>query len=787
MQGPATTSAWHASFSPNIDLGTIRVQASGEARDFLLIDTMTVANIKAGTVTDLGGRVSIPEEVLPGTYGGALEVLDAESLHLLGSVAVTLTILEDRAAVPQQGGLLLFPAGSAIIPPGALPPGHALALRPSLSMRSSYTPASGLDVLRSVFVSSTLGAFATPIDVSFQNVAGPDVESGVLVFRRSEEWQDEFVGVGTVRSGTLVTDQSEYAFHGISRDGHYVFCVASFAIGFVTGTVRNALGVPVAEARVRVNDVACHAITDANGAYVLPAPLGNVYVTVNHTSALATTSDTLAYGSALAWIGPLTRHVTLDISTSRCTSGPGELDTDTDSLLGWEVAGDVRAVPAEGEIEPLQGSSLFRLGTGGVAQGGVVSTLSRCLAVPSGATQLALSYRFLSEEFPEFRNRGYNDAMVVSVTQAGGVQSSTAYADIDSSPPEDVVPMPSLDYPGGDDTVEGTRWRTAVEQIRVGVPWVSVVIEVRDNGDALYDSVVLVDAIEFRQSCPSPFLGAPLEPPSEGDATHADGSVIKYQGALAAADDLVTTALFDHARDNRRSRSRTDEIVVYTGSRSTLAEDRLAVRDNCVEADSGFRGPLCAFGWSTAKTPALPRNYAHNDRLEYDGHNGIDFRTTDKRSVICVVSGELMRSCGRTLVYAAASGYVSVVDDRGNGAVYASETANGTLRIRHWDGHVERDLGHPRWTTLYAHLEEFLLEDEARDARGLQRLRDKGRHGHWLVEEGEVIGISGDRGVEGQPHLHFGVANRDQDRVDPYGWEVGLDPDPFVRNCRLWR
>ncbi|HEX6188376.1 MAG TPA: peptidoglycan DD-metalloendopeptidase family protein [Pyrinomonadaceae bacterium] len=133
-------------------------------------------------------------------------------------------------------------------------------------------------------------------------------------------------------------------------------------------------------------------------------------------------------------------------------------------------------------------------------------------------------------------------------------------------------------------------------------------------------------------------------------------------------------------------------------------------------------------------------NYAgagNPDYLFYDGHPGIDYRTTDQASN------------GRINVYAAAPGTAHHV---------ASSCCN-TIYIDHVNG----------YSTHYLHLSQRIATDGAQVARG------------------QLIGVSGDVGATGSPHLHFEV-KKNGVQVDPYGWQGQFtDPRGAGSNTNLWK
>jgi 6-phosphogluconolactonase len=144
--------------------------------------------------------------------------------------------------------------------------------------------------------------------------------------------------------------------------------------------------------------------------------------------------------------------------------------------------------------------------------------------------------------------------------------------------------------------------------------------------------------------------------------------------------------------------------------------------------------------------------------LFYDGHAGYDYRTKDQLldGTLCPDVTPLC-SNGKTQVLAAAAG--RVVCSNGCDGMF------GEIRIDHGNGYF----------TSYLHLGDWYAA--AGDP----------------VTQGQVIGISGDTGVTGSPHLHFEVRQMIGGvlvPVDPYGWHpIQPRPDPYTRavNVDLWQ
>jgi len=189
-------------------------------------------------------------------------------------------------------------------------------------------------------------------------------------------------------------------------------------------------------------------------------------------------------------------------------------------------------------------------------------------------------------------------------------------------------------------------------------------------------------------------------------------------------------AVFDHSMISPYA---ADGIVIaYTGEegRSQYGQDYvITIGENALY---GFKN-------STGTDFSINGSYSGGgspDFLYYDGHPGYDYRTIDQSPD------------GQIDVLAAADGLVHCV----------SGSEHNTIYIDHGNG----------YTTHYLHLSQRVASDGATMTRG------------------QVIGVSGDAGAPGAPHLHFEVRFNGVP-VDPYGWGgAGSDPYTHAPSEQLW-
>ena len=184
-----------------------------------------------------------------------------------------------------------------------------------------------------------------------------------------------------------------------------------------------------------------------------------------------------------------------------------------------------------GRIQPKKGTSFLLMSTGrsnietitaepGTDMGpsgtaGDESTLRFQVTVPPGVNRMSFDFDFLSAESPDFIGSPFNDTFTAQVSDALGANRQVAFASVNTAtfhPASDtnVGPGPFLLYvddPAGVDTVFNTGLQldagatdyqhvdTTIAGGTSGV--ITIVFDIRDLGDGIFDSAVIIDNLTF--------------------------------------------------------------------------------------------------------------------------------------------------------------------------------------------------------------------------------------------------------------------------------------------------
>lgn len=142
--------------------------------------------------------------------------------------------------------------------------------------------------------------------------------------------------------------------------------------------------------------------------------------------------------------------------------------------------------------------------------------------VPANNNCLAIDYKFLSDEFPEFVNAGFNDTLVIELDQTTWVVNSdnsvNAPGDIAAAKGDrvsvDTVGPTSVDPAQSTGTTYDAATTTLSTKTAVAAGAHTLYVSIFDSGDYIYDSAVFVDNlrsfVEDPSTCKPPdiFAGA---------------------------------------------------------------------------------------------------------------------------------------------------------------------------------------------------------------------------------------------------------------------------------------
>jgi subtilisin family serine protease len=166
-------------------------------------------------------------------------------------------------------------------------------------------------------------------------------------------------------------------------------------------------------------------------------------------------------------------------------------------LSGWKTSGTGSVVTKLGPINPTKDLRMGMVSTGPDAAV-ATSDLYQEFTIQPGVNEFAISfsYAMITEEFPEWVNRGFNDDFRVTLEAQNGTEHELVLETVDSSA---FSMIGGIDFPGGDQTTGWTGWRHIVSKKVPVTPGAGVYrLRVRDRGDGIYDTNGIMDNIRFK-------------------------------------------------------------------------------------------------------------------------------------------------------------------------------------------------------------------------------------------------------------------------------------------------
>jgi hypothetical protein len=167
-----------------------------------------------------------------------------------------------------------------------------------------------------------------------------------------------------------------------------------------------------------------------------------------------------------------------------------------DGMNGWSVAGTAGSVTSMGPLGPRH-RQRFGFASSGPDNAVVETRIQQSFTIQPGVTSFRISfdYNFVTEEYPEYVGSIFNDRLNISLLTPAGTTVPLAFESVNSSV---FSPVGGINFPGGDNTVGQTGWKTATANVPVTLGPGTYRLVVRDEGDGIYDSNALLDSVRFR-------------------------------------------------------------------------------------------------------------------------------------------------------------------------------------------------------------------------------------------------------------------------------------------------
>ena len=192
----------------------------------------------------------------------------------------------------------------------------------------------------------------------------------------------------------------------------------------------------------------------------------------------------------------------LDVNDAAMVNPSWELG----NLTGWTTAGDGRVISKLGITAPVAGKFMGVVSTG-MGYTLQVGSMKQKFCIPADTNTMQFYWNYYSEEFQEFCGSQYQDPFTAALkSNAGNI--TMVDVTVDSLCPssacmgcgDDYVGMYQSDVSFDQGDAWTTRWqksKTNVSQLASQGKPVDLQFFVTDEGDSIYDTVILIDDVRF--------------------------------------------------------------------------------------------------------------------------------------------------------------------------------------------------------------------------------------------------------------------------------------------------
>jgi hypothetical protein len=176
------------------------------------------------------------------------------------------------------------------------------------------------------------------------------------------------------------------------------------------------------------------------------------------------------------------------------------------NLTGWNKEGDGRVIERLGITVPPDGKFMATISTG-MGYTPQTGEINQMFCIPPDKVEMCFFWKFFSEEFVEYCGSIFQDTFEATVEGEEGIITAVSASVDDLCPPEQCVGCGSqfeglspadVMFDIGD--VWMTTWRKSCINIMAlaGQGAVTLRFFCTDKGDSIFDTVVLIDAVEFK-------------------------------------------------------------------------------------------------------------------------------------------------------------------------------------------------------------------------------------------------------------------------------------------------